>query len=118
MSTASGTPEKHPFTVTGAGIAVAVRLTPNAARDAIEATTKLSDGRTVLVARVRAQPEKGKANTALIKLVAKWLGVPRSTVELRSGATSRLKTVLVRGGGRALQAAALEKLAECRARMR
>lgn len=41
--------------------------------------------------------EKGKANEAVIKTLAKCLGVARSQVELIGGATSREKKVLIRG---------------------
>jgi uncharacterized protein len=74
-----------------------VRLTPRAARDAIEGETRLSDGRVVLAARVRALPEDGAANEALLRLVAKSCGVPRSSVSLVGGATSRLKTLRIEG---------------------
>jgi uncharacterized protein (TIGR00251 family) len=41
--------------------------------------------------------EKGKANEAIIKTLAKCLGLPRSHVELVSGTASREKKVLIRG---------------------
>lgn len=62
----------------------------------------LSDGRAVLSARVRAAPENGKANDALLRLVAASAGVARSQVSLSSGATSRLKTIHVTGDPQAL----------------
>lgn len=52
---------------------------------------------TVLKARVRAIPDKGKANSALEKLIAKWLRVPASSVRLASGSKSRLKTLEIHG---------------------
>ena len=42
-------------------------------------------------------PEDGKANAALLVLVADWLGVPKSAVALASGQKSRLKSVAVDG---------------------
>ncbi|SDR61947.1 hypothetical protein SAMN05519103_07688 [Rhizobiales bacterium GAS113] len=74
-----------------------VRLTPRAARDAIEGETLLSDGHLVLAARVRALPQDGAANEALIRLVAKTCGVPRARVSLVTGASSRLKTLRIDG---------------------
>ena len=82
-----------------------VRLTPRAARDAIEGETRLSDGRVVLAARVRALPEDGAANEALMRLIAKSCGVPRSSVTLVGGATSRLKTLRIEGDPAAISAA-------------
>lgn len=52
---------------------------------------------TVLKARVRAVPDKGKANAALSKLVAGWLGVPASRVTLVSGHRARRKTLAIEG---------------------
>ncbi|MFG1934273.1 DUF167 domain-containing protein [Mycobacterium sp. NPDC048908] len=40
---------------------------------------------------VREQAVEGKANAAVVKLLAEHFGVPRSRVELASGATSRIK---------------------------
>ncbi|MGO9135436.1 MAG: DUF167 family protein [Methylovirgula sp.] len=79
------------------GLLVTVRLTPKSARDALESVEALSDGRLVLKARVRAVPEDGAANAALLRLFAKALDVPARDVSLASGATARLKTVLIKG---------------------
>jgi len=38
-------------------------------------------------------PEKGRANAAVIKALARHLGVPRSSLEITAGLTSRDKTV-------------------------
>ncbi|WP_025030914.1 DUF167 family protein [Nitratireductor aquibiodomus] len=79
------------------GLALFVRLTPRSARDAIEGMAESADGRCHLKARVRAVPENGKANTALEKLLAKQIGVPSSAISVAGGATSRLKTVELKG---------------------
>ena len=97
------------WTVTPDGVTIAVRLTPRSSKDALEGVERLSDGRDVVKARVRAVPEDGKANDALLKLLAKTLGAPRSAVDLAGGATSRLKTIRISGDGPAL-AKVLERL--------
>ncbi len=74
-----------------------MRLTPRGGRDAIEGWQTDSAGREFLKARVRAIAEEGKANAALVALLAKELDVPRSTVAIMSGAKARLKIVNVRG---------------------
>ena len=79
------------------GIALFVRLTPKSSKDAIEGAEVTGDGKMHLKARVRAVPEDGKANAALEKLVADWLKVPRKSVSVAAGTTSRLKTVEVKG---------------------
>ncbi len=81
---------------------MAVRLTPRGRRDAIDGVETLSDGRSVVKARVRAAPTEGEANAALIKLVSKTLDVPSRAVNLTAGATSRIKRVVIEGDGAAL----------------
>jgi len=72
-----------------------VRLTPRADRDAIEG---VEDG--VLRARVSSPPVDGAANAALVRLVASELDVPKGSVRIVSGASSRSKVVAVDGVGR------------------
>lgn len=88
------------------GIDLFVRLTPKSSADALEGPAEAADGSTHLKARVRAVPEKGAANAALEKLLAKALGVPASTVSVVAGGTARLKTVRVVGDAAALAEAA------------
>ena len=57
-----------------------------------------------------AAPSEGKANTALLRLVAKVLDVPPRDVTLAAGATARVKRLIVAGDGPMLMAK-LEKLA-------
>ena len=64
---------------------LAVRVTPGARTEALD----LADGR--LLAKVRAKPEDGKANTAVRELLAAALGVGASHITLLRGATSREK---------------------------
>lgn len=83
----------------GTGLLLPVRLTPNASRDAIEGWRETADGERHLAVRVRAVPEKGKANKALIALLAKQLGLPKRDVDVIRGTTSRLKTVRIEAEG-------------------
>jgi len=85
------------YRVEPAGIVLAIRLTPRAARDAVDGIGTLSDGRAVALARVRAVPDKGAANRALTDLLARTLRVPKSAVTVIAGATARLKQVRVAG---------------------
>ena len=50
-----------------------------------------------LSVRVRAAPDKGRANAAVGKVVADALGVPKSAVTVVRGGASRLKTIAVAG---------------------
>lgn len=79
------------------GVLVALRVTPNAGADAIEGEEARDDGSRVLRVRVKAVPDKGKANAAVIALLAKKLGLAKSAITLESGETARMKTLLVSG---------------------
>ncbi|MGV3574508.1 MAG: DUF167 family protein [Devosia sp.] len=83
------------FRITPEGLLVSLRVTPNAGRDAIDGVETRDDGSTVLRFRVAAVPDKGKANAAVTALLAKTLGIPKSSVTLVSGETARFKTVLI-----------------------
>jgi uncharacterized protein YggU (UPF0235/DUF167 family) len=98
-----------PWTVTAGGVTLAIRLTPRGGRDAIDGIERRDDGHSVLRVRVRAAPTEGEANDALIKLIARTLGVPPRVVSLIAGASSRIKRIAVAGDGPTL-AAALEKI--------
>lgn len=69
------------------------------------------DGGQVLKVRVRAAPEGGKANAALIETVSEWLGVPKTSISLKAGATSRIKTLSVAGESGELQRIYAERIA-------
>ncbi|QND54048.1 hypothetical protein HB779_03660 [Phyllobacterium sp. 628] len=84
------------------GVTLFVRLTPKAAKDTIEGVEETGDGRAHLKVRVRAVPEDGKANAALEKLLAKWLGLATRDVSISAGATSRLKQIRISGNPEAL----------------
>jgi uncharacterized protein YggU (UPF0235/DUF167 family) len=86
-----------PWSAASDGVTLWVRLTPKGGRDAIEGVETLADGRRVLKARVRAAPEDGRANAALVELVARALDVPKKAVTVRFGETSRVKKLFVAG---------------------
>lgn len=100
----------EPWRIRGGTVELHVRLTPKSSRDGIDGIGETADGAVHIQARVRAVPEKGKANAALEKLVAAWLGVPRGTVCVTTGATSRLKAVEVAGDIAEIEALLREKL--------
>ena len=81
----------------GDGVLVPVRLTPKAGRSRIIGVKADADGTRRLAVSVTAVPEHGKANGALIGLLAKTWKLPKSAFSIKSGATARIKTVLVTG---------------------
>jgi uncharacterized protein YggU (UPF0235/DUF167 family) len=66
---------------------VVVRVKPGSKKGPLVETG--ADGE--LTIYVREQAVDGKANAAVVRLLADYLGVPRSRIELASGATSRTK---------------------------
>lgn len=67
------------------GTEIAVRVTPKASRNKVVC----EDG--IVRVYVTVVPEGGKANAAVVKLLAKALGVPKSRLILMRGATARDK---------------------------
>ena len=95
----------RPWVAVAGGLVLTVRLTPKGGRDTIDGIEQLSDGRSVLKARVRAAPTEGEANDALCRLIAKALRIPPRDVAVSAGATSRIKRLAISGDGPTLIAA-------------
>jgi hypothetical protein len=76
---------------TDGGLVVSVKVQPNSSKDRVvgEYADKIKIAVTVA-------PEKGKANKAVIKLFAKWLGIKNSDIQVISGETSRDKELFIR----------------------
>lgn len=79
------------------GVRVAIRLTPKAKANRISGIAAQADGDPILKASVTAVPERGKANAALISLLAKAWRLPKSAITLGAGATDRRKTIHIAG---------------------
>jgi uncharacterized protein (TIGR00251 family) len=72
-----------------------VRVTPRSAKPGIGGWREGVDGREELEIRVAEAPADGAANEAVIRLLAKALGVSRSELSIISGAASRHKRVAI-----------------------
>lgn len=94
-----------PATPVAGGIRLAVRLTPKASRNGIQGTVALADGGLALKVAVTTVPEAGKANAALVKLLAKALRVPKGAIEIVQGTTDRNKLLAISGAEVELMAA-------------
>lgn len=81
-----------------------VRVTPNARADVINGVTVRDNGQEVLNVRVRAAPDKGRANKAVVALLAKYFAVSKSTIRLIRGDTARQKQLLITGDCENLEA--------------
>ena len=96
MSSSSPSPRDALAPAPG-GVRLAVRLHPRARRERIEGVTREADGGLSLKVAVKAPPGDGKANEALIALLAQTLGVSRGAVRLDAGAGARRKLLFVAG---------------------
>jgi len=81
----------------------AVKLTPKGGRDAIDGWASDAAGKPILKARVSAAPEDGKANAALVELIARALKIKKADIKIVSGTASRIKLVEITGDGALLQ---------------
>ena len=81
-----------PIHETSTGVSFAVKVHPRAKKDAI--TGELGDS---VKLSLTSPPVEGKANEACIEFFAKLLRVPRSSVSIASGLTSRNKVIRVDG---------------------
>ena len=75
------------------GSELPVRVTPRASRE------RLENAGDVLKVYTTAPPTDGQANNAVIKLVSKALGVPKSRINIKRGGSSRDKLLWIEGLG-------------------
>lgn len=88
----------------GGGVELRVRVTPKAGRSDVDRRPTDTARGPAYPVRVRAAPEDGEANAAVIDVVADWLRVPSSRISLKAGHTSRIKTLSVSGDPQSLLA--------------
>ncbi len=110
MTADAGDPAALPWRHGGACVIVRVRLTPKSSKDAIDGVEATAEG-PAFKARVRAVPSEGEANAALLKLVAKWLGVGQSGLRVAKGGKSRVKSVEITGNTGDIETRLAERLA-------
>jgi uncharacterized protein (TIGR00251 family) len=89
--------EKSPLAVAADGVRVRLRVQPRARRDRVDGLIAEADGGLAVKLAVTAAPEDGKANDAVIGLLAREWGVARSTIDVVVGAGNRCKVVHVQG---------------------
>ena len=72
------------------GLILNLKISPNASKNAI-----LKDETGVKV-KLTAQPIEGKANKALVEFLSKQLKIPKTSIEILKGETSKDKTLLIK----------------------
>ena len=93
-----------PLSQTKGSLRLKVRLTPNAGRNEISGVKERADFGQCVNVRVTAAPEKGKANRQAIKLIAKAVSLPASSISMVSGETNRNKVLQFAGEAQAVAA--------------
>ena len=83
------------------GVELSVRAQPAGPANRIQGVVTDADGTERLKIQITAPPEDGKANAAIVKLLAKALKRPKSALTLTAGATARNKTFLIAGASAA-----------------
>ena len=106
--------EKHPMPTgntrnAGNTCTLSVYVTPKASSNAVEGKA-LTDAGVEVRVRVTVPPDEGKANKAVCRTVAEFLGVPKTAVTVLAGATSRHKRLSIVGMDDTALSAALEVL--------
>ncbi len=86
-----------PLTLQEGGARLSVRVTPRGGRDALRDHGIGGEGRAALAIDVSAAPDKGAANKTVTKLIAGAFGLPKTSVEITTGATSRSKVLTLSG---------------------
>ncbi|HUT50908.1 MAG TPA: DUF167 family protein [Alphaproteobacteria bacterium] len=92
-----------PYAVTPSGLSLALRVIPKAKRNRIEDVVNEADGSPALKVAVTAAPEAGKANAAVIALLAKEWRLAKSAIRVTRGGANRRKTLAIEGDGSALK---------------
>lgn len=81
---------------------VRLKVAPRSGRNRVDGLAAEVDGGVALKVAVTAAPEDGKANAAVIKLLAAEWGVAKSTISVVLGAADRRKVVQLAGNPVAL----------------
>lgn len=88
--------DDRPWRTAAGCVIVRVRVTPKSSKDTIDEVEPTAEGPAFKV-KVRAVPADGKANEAIGRVLADWLGIPKSSVSVVSGHRSRVKSLQIDG---------------------
>jgi uncharacterized protein YggU (UPF0235/DUF167 family) len=87
----------YPFQITDKGIYVNIKATPKAAANKVGKVFTDNNNKNVLKVYVTSVAEKGKANEAIIELLAKFLRISKSRISIQSGFIDKNKILLIEG---------------------
>ncbi len=78
------------FKKTETGVLISFKISPNASKNEI---IKTDEGVKI---KITAQPIDGKANKALVEFLSKYFKIPKTSIEIVKGHTSKEKTLLLK----------------------
>ena len=93
-----------PLSVCNGAVRLRVRVAPKASADAISGLHREADGTVSLKVSVTAPPEDGKANQAVIRILAKAWKLQKSSLSVAVGEKDRLKSIEIAGESGAVSA--------------
>ena len=99
-----------PFAALRDGLRLAIRATPKASSDRILGVIADGHGGTALKVAVTAPPEDGKANAALVKLLARELALKPGDIAVMKGVSARSKVIAIAGDPAELTPKVTERL--------
>jgi hypothetical protein len=88
--------ELRPYKQQHDGIYLYIKVTPKASQNKIGKVIIGEDGNNVLKIYVTCVPENGKANIAIIELLAAKLGIAKSLITIIKGSTHKNKVCLIK----------------------
>ena len=92
-----------PFHPCANGLLIDLNVTPKASSNKIGDVVQDSQGHAILKVYVTAVPDNGKANAAVIKLLAKVWKIPKTSLAIVRGQTHRRKTIEITGDSSVLR---------------
>ena len=102
MASGTSNGDMVPWQHTDDGLRLLVRAMPGARHAGIGGVVETAEG-PALVVKVTEVAEKGRANRAIMALLSRALGVPKSALSLKRGEAARVKHFLIEGDAAALQ---------------
>ena len=75
---------------TDKGLLISLKIVPNSSKNDIIVENE------IVKAKVTAQPIENKANKALIELISNKFKIPKTSIEIVKGHTSKEKTILIK----------------------
>jgi hypothetical protein len=73
-----------------------IKVIPKSPKNEITEIMKDQTGEETIKIRIKAPPEKGKANAELIKFLSKELEIPKENISIISGKTDHLKLIKIK----------------------